>query len=659
MDHSESNIMSMYYQKNFESLANTYLGIPINDEGDTIVHIISQNLDKNAFQEILKHNNMAITYSIINMPNRKSRYPLHAALDSILKDSNPNYEFIDYMINVLGANPKNPDNNDRIIVIDDNNDNNDNESETHPKSLTNEKINKLNKTVINNIKKLTMLLDKKNNSNYKNTHSDMSMNTNVEFIKDIVDHYNKQNILNGSDVSKESNKKVEVNSQDLTGGYTGQRRIKKYTLADEHDMPSRKTIPKYAKQNNDTFALPHDVKEKIREKMDGGNTNQIRMMDSNLKNQQKEMKTNKNEYKLMEEKLMNQRLFGGDNTELRKKQHSIGQKIKELNEKNKKMYGGAKKQTKTKRTKKRSHRHEDSDSETVFGGNDTSDFNNIDLDDHDDGDSIAPINDKFKEQNETLNFNDSDDDNHDDHHINRNINDIYKNNDSEDVDVDDVDDVNDVDIEDRYQSNEDSNDYDTDDDTHDDNYKMNRPEHKRRHKREKTEEQKKIDEIYRSFIKTIMDNMGIDEEKAKLYRSALKITLEEAHPELKGKINDGLKIKEMENIISNKEKLKSALKKIDFNKIKDTMEERKNLAEKRREEFKKMREDNMKNRKTEKPIKSTKSIEPNNSSNSSESPKSSESSEPPKKPKKRTKKSKVPESGYLESEDIIISSEDN
>jgi len=165
----------------------------------------------------------------------------------------------------------------------------------------------------------------------------------------------------------------------------------------------------------------------------------------------------------------------------------------------------------------------------------------------------------------------------------------------------------------------------------------------------------KADEIYRSFIKTIMDSLGVDEQTARFYRSAIKINMEGTNPELKIKKTDSieerrakdeLKIKEMENIIGKKEKLQSTLDKIDLDETRRIMESRKLESEQRREEW-------LKNR----PAKPDRSAKP------AEKPKTTESvtSEDEPKPKKRTvktaKKSNVAESGYLQSDEIIFSSD--
>jgi len=53
-----------------------------------------------------------------------------------------------------------------------------------------------------------------------------------------------------------------------------------------------------------------------------------------------------------------------------------------------------------------------------------------------------------------------------------------------------------------------------------------------------------------------MDALEVDEQTAKLYRSAIKITIGKENPELRKMENDELRVKEMEKIIDDKKKIK-------------------------------------------------------------------------------------------------------
>jgi hypothetical protein len=90
---------------------------------------------------------------------------------------------------------------------------------------------------------------------------------------------------------------------------------------------------------------------------------------------------------------------------------------------------------------------------------------------------------------------------------------------------------------------------------------------------------------YNEILKKIMELLDLDEETARMYRSVIKLYLEEKNPELKGPTNDALKIKEMEKIVENKKKLKDYWdKKIgpEAEKIKERMAKQKELGEERK-----------------------------------------------------------------------------
>lgn len=88
----------------------------------------------------------------------------------------------------------------------------------------------------------------------------------------------------------------------------------------------------------------------------------------------------------------------------------------------------------------------------------------------------------------------------------------------------------------------------------------------------------KVDEIYRSFVQKIMELLGVDEETAKFYRSAIKVHIENTNPELRKRENDALKVKEMESIFENKEKLRETVDNIDMDNIKHHISKRKDLC---------------------------------------------------------------------------------
>lgn len=88
------------------------------------------------------------------------------------------------------------------------------------------------------------------------------------------------------------------------------------------------------------------------------------------------------------------------------------------------------------------------------------------------------------------------------------------------------------------------------------------------------------DVAYKSFIPKLMEYLGLDEETARFYRTAIKVHLLQTNPELRK--NEDLKIKEMEKMFASARALKAAVKKIDFDEIKKFMEMRREEGEKRR-----------------------------------------------------------------------------
>ena len=186
----------------------------------------------------------------------------------------------------------------------------------------------------------------------------------------------------------------------------------------------------------------------------------------------------------------------------------------------------------------------------------------------------------------------------------------------------------------------------------------------------------KVDEIYRSFLQKIKDLLGVDDETARFYRSAIKINIEQNNAELRKRENDELKIKEMESIFESEAKLRATLDKIDMPAIKKYMEETREEAERRRAERNKLRDEKNKSRNgsqkkiTDRPTSSKTTDRPTSKPNDKPNDKPTDK---PKKSRKTTtttekiatsdkkprpaKKFKVAESGYLQSEDIEFSSE--
>jgi hypothetical protein len=158
----------------------------------------------------------------------------------------------------------------------------------------------------------------------------------------------------------------------------------------------------------------------------------------------------------------------------------------------------------------------------------------------------------------------------------------------------------------------------------------------------------KNDEKYRSLLKKIMENLGVDETEANFIRTLLKLHLEMTKPDsFGGRQNDTRKIEELDKIISDKKKLKQVMAEIDVEKIKARMAQKKEEGERRREEKQKQWGDK------KKPMREKRDKMP------SESPESPETSDEPAKTKKTSKTSKTSKKstvgGYLNSSELLLS----
>ena len=191
---------------------------------------------------------------------------------------------------------------------------------------------------------------------------------------------------------------------------------------------------------------------------------------------------------------------------------------------------------------------------------------------------------------------------------------------------------------------------------------------------------------YNQILKRIMELLDIDEETARTYRSMIKLNITNEHPELRGAVNDSLKIAEIEKIVADESKLRAYWEqkvKPNIPMIKARMEEQAKLGEERRKareangprEPKKFNRD----RPNKKPKDTDTSVSGSTSASESDSePKAKtktkktvekKTKEPAEKKKgttvkkestkKATKKStkKATESGYIRSDERIFDSE--
>lgn len=659
------NLLDLYQKKDFQKLSQSNLRQPIDNDGNTIIHVMAENLDKVAFELIREINPNAFYYEVINAPNKKQQLPIHLAMISISNNPEMSDEFIDYMINELNANPDIPDGNNMIIV-------NKKEKENRTSIYNMSGIDELNEKVKSNIEKLTRLAEIKIDDFSKslkqskplkqynttlvvetklNPKTSQKTEENIEFIKNITEYYRDNTQM----------------SDQQEGGYHGKRKIRNY-YSDWSDV-----------SENDSFVAKSkfDIMNKISKKnnMFGGNS------DSNWRHEEFQPDSDdnikNNEQKLLrrEEKLRNKRLLSGGNKEaLRQEEQRIRKELDKINQlKNRDFYNKYTQENNKQKSFMSNWMTEDFNLFTdekkntpspITGGkrapkNDTK--SNIasgkrktfmdDLKTDDLNLFTSDVKRDSKKSNTRQSIKSDDGSSNESSDVarvsrkssNRKLNRSDNSSSIESTNVARVSKKKPVKVN-FYRSD------DNDDDIFDDNtsYEDEFWENQDRPRQPRDE---KVDEIYRSFLKKIIELLGVDEETAKFYRSAIKINLENSNPELKKRVNDALKVKEMEPLFESKSKLKAVLDKIDMNQIKKQMSEKKEEGERRRAEAQKRREEKQKNFSGKKTNNTTSSSEKTTTSNSMTT-----STEPPK-TKGRAKKAKVSENGYLKSDEIIFSSE--
>lgn len=104
------NIINQYLSGNYDDLRSV-LDKKVNDNGDTIIHIIAMKLDKDTLQKIGEK----YIKPHINIQNNQGECPIHKALTAIEESNEDFYDFITYLIDACGADPNIPDKNGRVI----------------------------------------------------------------------------------------------------------------------------------------------------------------------------------------------------------------------------------------------------------------------------------------------------------------------------------------------------------------------------------------------------------------------------------------------------------------------------------------------------------------------------------------------------------------
>ncbi|AVL94713.1 hypothetical protein ma327 [Moumouvirus australiensis] len=542
-----NNLLNLYFTGQYNKLANSNLTQPIDQNGNTILHVIASNLDKNALESILKQNPNAINHNIINTPNNRSELPIHKAMESV-QNSKSNQDFITYLIERLGANPGIPDANNRIIVTNKNNLNNQGNliNQINPNKQDDNKIQQLNNEAIINFQKFTKMAENKLGEispGIKKALGDMGISSNnlTKLAKEAENRIGQ--II--PDLKKSSNITYNMRGNNtLSGGQYDQ---------EKKNIEAIKNLNRYyLGQNKNNLNINNSFVA----------TNKSKLLNDLNQNQYSDKLRNEQEF------IRNSRLVGGYN-----------------NNNNNNNYNN--------NNNNNNNNYNNNNSNNIFGGK-----SNNNVFDEDDEEYFANV---FRVRNN---------------------------------DVSDSEDDVDLDINTKQVGN----------------FRDLISNQSRPRPRNTT-----VDEVYRSFINKIMDLLGVDEETARFYRAAIKIEIENKNPELRGRRNDELKVKEMERIFADKDTLQKTIDDIDMDKIKQTMEERRAYREKRIEEIRKSREDRprqVKNRNGNSD-QNTSSDNINNTTDTDTT--STETSK--RAPRKTTKRSKVAENGYLQSDEVILSSE--
>ncbi|XWV26502.1 hypothetical protein QJ857_gp0567 [Tupanvirus soda lake] len=797
---NENDLLTAYLRKDYNTLASANLNQPVNNDGDTIIHIMAKNLDKAAFELILLTNPKAITYSVINTPNKKSQLPIHLALEKIQENQQIGDDFINYMINVLGANPDIPDANNRIIVSNIQNKNktiNENEN----------KIKEHNNTVIKNIQSLIKIAEMNTDKlpgsiSFSKEPVEMENDGNIDFIHNIIEYYN--NPMN-KQVSQE-------------GGYNGRRRIRNYfsdglsesgdndsfvaknrnelmNNYDRTDLNNRSSSNHRSNSNmwsgddrNRDATTQRIIRNEVVSDTRRANESKLRMLGGDFE-RRNQLRKEEERLRFEEERLRNERLIGGmDNDELRREERRLMEERERLIRNNRPLLGGF-----TEEDRSRGRRREDQSPDDIMNGGRDNDVTNED--DYEDemtggrrgrkntnntrsnrgntsntgsgsdagtatgntrgtnnsgstyasttGTGSSNINTGNKRgrkhrnarrftdnwNTEDFNLNTSDDDTgpkqgsrssnnrtsstydrgtgsnkgsstginstNDRGSNDRGSNDRGTNGRGSNARVDhtgtssndrgsknsnDIGSMgttgssvgwesfrnkgNDVSNDRSRNSRSGSRSYGSDYDEDEEEIVNSRQmfDYPNMFTSQDRPRDTQVDDMYRSFVKKIMDFLGVDEETAKFYRSAIKINIENSNPELKKRENDALKVKEMESIFENKAKLQATLDKIDMDFIKKYMRERSEENERRKEERRKERENRSKERRETNRNKGTTSETSSDQgtgtagTNMTDTTTSNTSATTTKsRGRKTSAQSRIADSGYLQSDEIIFS----
>ena len=224
-------LINLYRAGKFEELAKQNLKMPIDADDNTIIHYLCCQLDRRALEAIKDANPGALTYDVVNMPNKFSDLPIHRALETLKKSGKTDHSFIAYLIDILGCNPRIPNAHGHIIVKTDD------KSHTEEVASCKEKVKELNEHVIKNIIALTNIADKFKADPLafmENPEDSSAENKTIAFLKKLTEKYA---VRLGELALAQSNLPVRDKVSAQTGGkkrakskskFSGQRKIRSY-----------------------------------------------------------------------------------------------------------------------------------------------------------------------------------------------------------------------------------------------------------------------------------------------------------------------------------------------------------------------------------------------------------------------------------------------
>ena len=677
-------ILEAYKNRDFNTLANSDLRQVVNNQGDTIIHVIAKKLDRNGFEHIKKINPRAFSYEVINAPNKNFQTPVHLALETINRKGIGD-DFIEYMSGELGARLDIPDNKDQIIVKD------------TPKSPSNSKtkFDQLNREIIKGIQELTgstqNSLKKLRDYNERVRGNPQSINGDLSWINQLkqrikdtpvyklrggrfsqddifTDTENKDSFVDDSFlVDDETRNGIYNNRLGDSNNYTGGRadatddvNITTPNLSEYGQNLTPSNVVDYAKSNfpsgvtskiNDAVRyaeqkIPSEVTSKIndavsyaKQNIPSGVTSKINDVNQNWDKSRnltlsggvdyvnRNPNSNNEKQKLGSRELTPSDIVDNTKPNISNQVESGFNQVKDY---------GSRLLTNVKNYLSKSN---DINRTPTLTGGKTSKIDDEILYDDDDDDLN---NDNDDLNNDDLNNNDDDESYTMTRTIKKNRpirKTKRRNTQNKDKSISKTKKKNSQNKDKSISKTKKRNSQNLVSDTTETN------------KFQRRQRDDKADEIYRSFKKKVIEILGVDEETARFYVAAIKIEVENSNPELRKWENDALKVKEMEKFFMDDKKLKEKLNKIDIDNIKKIIQQRRTESEKRREERRKQFQDQKKNGKST--MKLDTDTEP---IDTTEDRKSS------KKTTKSKKQSRVnhileDETGYVRSEDIPFSSD--